>query len=282
MSKIQVVVNITDYSRQLRFNNQLFLWLDPSETILSVKKTVILEGQKMGWIFSKDFHKCLECVSVNNGQNHSSPNDKVKLQKFNTTNNTLYLDMRFPQRLICLELHPQNKKFCFDNTMSILKCMNFIKNETGLNYKNFSFNGNPIKTDTVDMDRFFNSNQLNIIETEIKPNINEQKSSESSENLEFGTIYLIRTREFKNINKNIFKIGKTGNDISKRLGSYGKGGQVFFSIAVKISELDSVERDLIEIFSKKFSQRTEIGTEYFEGNFKDMINNIYTICLSKL
>jgi hypothetical protein len=164
---------------------------------------------KNGLDFSKDFHKCLECVSVNDGQIHSSPNDKVKLQKFKTINNTLYLDMRFPQRLICLELHPQNKKFCFDSTMSILKCMNIIKNKTGLNYKNFSFNGNPIKTDMLDMDRFFNSNQLNIIETEIKANINEQKSSESSENLDFGTIYLMRTREFKNINKNIFKIGKT-------------------------------------------------------------------------
>jgi hypothetical protein len=34
-------------------------------------------------------------------------------------------------------------------------------------------------------------------------------------------------------------------------------------------------KKLIELFNTKYIKRTDIGNEYFEGNYKNMINDIY-------
>lgn len=115
---------------------------------------------------------------------------------------------------------------------------------------------------------------------EPKDNVSIQSQKKKEEI--FGTIYLIRTREFKNADKNIFKIGKTKNEPNKRLGNYGKGCELICAFAIKNECIDLGERVLIDIFKAKFLQKIEIGTEWFEGDLIEMCSTISEFCLGKL
>lgn len=88
----------------------------------------------------------------------------------------------------------------------------------------------------------------------------------------FQYIYVIQTREFVASNKNIFKIGKTGQPIQKRHNQYPKGSVLLF--VIPCVDCSALERTIINIFKEKFIQRRDLGTEYFEGNLQSMIVEI--------
>ena len=93
---------------------------------------------------------------------------------------------------------------------------------------------------------------------------------------------MIRTREYVDKNESVFKIGKTENELGLRLGQYGKGGEVIFSIAGDAKKILGYEQQLINIFKSKFIQKLEIGTEYFEGDMKKMVKCIYECMFNQL
>ena len=90
---------------------------------------------------------------------------------------------------------------------------------------------------------------------------------------ELGYIYLIHEREFVNSYQDIYKIGKTRKENNKRFISYPKGSVLLFQIIC--TDCDNVEKELIDIFKDKFVQRKDIGTEYFQGDYQEMIDIIY-------
>ena len=85
-------------------------------------------------------------------------------------------------------------------------------------------------------------------------------------------IYLLKEREFVVNNLNIYKLGKSKQENTKRIKSYPKGSSLF--IQVICLDCDKTEILLLNLFNKKFIDRPDIGKEYFEGNFKDMIKII--------
>jgi hypothetical protein len=86
-------------------------------------------------------------------------------------------------------------------------------------------------------------------------------------------IYLLREREFINNNQDVYKIGRTHQELTKRFNKYPKGSQLILHIAC----LDSIkaEGELLKKFRAKFIQRTDIGSEYFEGSVEEMKDLIY-------
>lgn len=89
-----------------------------------------------------------------------------------------------------------------------------------------------------------------------------------------GIIYLIYVREFLLQNIPIYKIGKT-EDICSRIKQYPKGSVLVYSCYS--DNIKKSEDEIIELFSTKFKQRRDIGTESFEGELKEMISFIHTI-----
>lgn len=81
-------------------------------------------------------------------------------------------------------------------------------------------------------------------------------------------IYLVRTREFKNLFLPIYKIGRTTMEPNRRLAGYPKGSEVHSFINVK--DCRTLEKKLISLFVSKYNQRRDIGTEYFEGDCCEM------------
>ena len=87
-------------------------------------------------------------------------------------------------------------------------------------------------------------------------------------------VYILIEREFIKCKESVYKIGRT-KDIRKRFQAYPKGSKLLVSSIVPDSKF--VENQIIKTFKQKFKQRTDIGTEYFEGMFVEMQNEFNNI-----
>lgn len=93
-------------------------------------------------------------------------------------------------------------------------------------------------------------------------------------------IYLLREREFVNLNAPVFKLGRTVNCMN-RMNQYPKGSEIYLIVPVDNSVW--YEKQLIDIFSDRYERATvnndgihSIGNEYFIGNLDEMIYIINT------
>jgi len=87
--------------------------------------------------------------------------------------------------------------------------------------------------------------------------------------------YIIQEREFVNSNKSIYKIGKTTQQIHKRMNQYPKDSKVILTLNVE--NCDEFEKNIKRIFPQKYKHRTDIGIEYFEGNVNEMIDEYISL-----
>ena len=93
-------------------------------------------------------------------------------------------------------------------------------------------------------------------------------------------IYLLQEREFLKTEENVFKVGMTTKPNYERFNQYPRGSILLFQmICVNCKNL---ETQIITSFKEKFTQRKDIGTEYFEGNYKNMIDIIYSTIKNEL
>ena len=88
-------------------------------------------------------------------------------------------------------------------------------------------------------------------------------------------IYLLQEREFIKCNENVYKIGKTMQNNSKRFGQYPKNSNLLAQLVCV--NCHKCETYIKKVFMKKYKQRKDIGTEYFEGDYNVMIDDIFTI-----
>ena len=91
-------------------------------------------------------------------------------------------------------------------------------------------------------------------------------------------IYLLQEREFIKTKENIYKIGKTTQQNNNRFKQYPKGSILLFQIIC--SNCHKIEKNLIYIFKQQFKQYNDIGREYFEGDYKLMMDLIYKFVLN--
>jgi hypothetical protein len=86
-------------------------------------------------------------------------------------------------------------------------------------------------------------------------------------------IYLLQEREFIKTKENVYKIGMTKKENCKRFNQYPKGSILLFQIIC--NNCKNIETQIIELFKEKYIQRRDIGSEYFEGSYKNMIEFMY-------
>jgi hypothetical protein len=89
-----------------------------------------------------------------------------------------------------------------------------------------------------------------------------------------GCVYLLREREFISLDQPVYKIGRAKN-VSIRFDAYPKGSEVLFTLAVQ--NMRETEKDIKDEFNKKFNNRKDIGTEYFEGSVDEMLITLKSI-----
>ena len=99
-----------------------------------------------------------------------------------------------------------------------------------------------------------------------------------------GYIYLIKLANFVQEDKNIYKIGRTGEaNMNNRLRNYDRNYKLFYSIYVE--DPVKVEKEILKKFNNEFKRYNEgdykYAKEYFEGNKDIMINIINQVCCPK-
>ena len=86
-------------------------------------------------------------------------------------------------------------------------------------------------------------------------------------------IYLLQEREFIRTNDNVYKVGMTTKENYERFRQYPKGSVLLFQMIC--NNCKNIEKLVLKIFRETFKQRKDIGNEYFEGEYKGMIDIIY-------
>lgn len=89
------------------------------------------------------------------------------------------------------------------------------------------------------------------------------------------TIYGIQVREFLDKNEPVYKWGRSKHDDLKRPKQYPKGSKLLLLLGVNDEVI--IENIIMTHFKRKFKQRKDIGTEYFEGDFADMRKTVFGI-----
>lgn len=166
-----------------------------------------------------------------------------------------------------------------------------IKDNMGLCIEDYCFNIKEIDEDLckhhVDEQKSINEVYYNLDENiniyEIKDIINIEKlmmmKKDEKTNIDvFGYLYIIKTRESIRMNEDIYKIGCT-SDIIRRYKQYPKGSKIIYTIIN--NDYKNVEKKWIKILNnnKFLINRKDMGKEYYEGDYKELINELSNIIL---
>lgn len=90
-----------------------------------------------------------------------------------------------------------------------------------------------------------------------------------------GYLYMIREREFIKTGEKIYKVGKTTQEIHKRLCKYPKNSELI--LAIKFQNCHKSETELLRVARIQLKQRRDIGLEYFEGDEHDIMKLFYQL-----
>jgi hypothetical protein len=97
-------------------------------------------------------------------------------------------------------------------------------------------------------------------------------SKSDEKNTSFGYFYIFQLREHKNLNQNVYKIGKTERDIVQRFKEYPKGSMMVYSTLV--NNCTKFETIIKNHFKTIFIHRTDCGEEYFEGDLFKILDEL--------
>ena len=87
-------------------------------------------------------------------------------------------------------------------------------------------------------------------------------------------IYLLQEREFIKTKEIVYKVGRTTKPNYQRFNQYPNGSILVFQMIC--NNCINIEKEIIQIFKDSFNQKKELGNEYFEGDYKKMIDIIYS------
>ena len=93
-------------------------------------------------------------------------------------------------------------------------------------------------------------------------------------NMIINYIYLLQEREFIKTKEHIYKVGMTKQENHERFNQYPKGSILLFQMIC--DNCKNIENKVIKLFKDKFIMRKDIGNEYFEGDYKNMMDIIYS------
>ena len=92
-------------------------------------------------------------------------------------------------------------------------------------------------------------------------------------------VYLLQEREFINLGESIYKIGRTKQLNDKRFKQYPKNSMLL--LQTFCNNCVTCENQIMNMFKQKYIHRVDIGSEYFEGNVKEMQRDIFNIVMSE-
>jgi len=80
-----------------------------------------------------------------------------------------------------------------------------------------------------------------------------------------GYIYMVRTREFKALNRPIYKVGRTSQCPDTRIGrlhKYTKGSEIYLILQCHVDDVSLIEKEILEQFCHRWDPGPD-GSEDF-------------------
>jgi len=167
----------------------------------------------------------------------------------------------------------QINQYYYGYDLDNYKLYNFIQNNFKYKtkpYNNFEYNKIIIKKPDrqLNLEKLYIIEELNIIEENKKPK-NISNNNISNDNY----IYLIQKFDV-NLNKDLYKFGKTNRHFNERIKEHGKEAKVL--IILDVDDCNSCEKNILKVLRNdtKINERNDIGTEYFYCDNKQYIINL--------
>jgi len=101
------------------------------------------------------------------------------------------------------------------------------------------------------------------------------ESQDDNLNGDIHYIYLLKPVRSVELNINVYKIGKSTQENFKRINTYDKGFKLLLQI--KCDNCHLIETQIINNFKTKYNNYDKFGTEYFEGDYKEMMKDIISL-----
>jgi hypothetical protein len=95
-----------------------------------------------------------------------------------------------------------------------------------------------------------------------------------------GYIYLVRTREFKSLNRPIYKVGRTSqcpDTRINRLHKYTKGSEIYLVIQCHVDDVARIEHDILEIFCHQWLPGPDGSEDFIIPTKQDLLHAKKTI-----
>lgn len=179
-----------------------------------------------------------------------------------------------------LERHKNNKRPCDKKTLYVCEKCGY-SNVNKLKYENHLARKTPcVRTLTItenDLNRHLDEFGSKI-KQETEEKMAEQfaalksvpKKKTVKNTIEY--IYIVQEREFVNNDEDIYKIGKTSNNIRVRMNDYPKNSALHYVTGVIDST--SIEKKAIALFDAEFINMKNIGREYYKGDLLTMMQKL--------
>jgi hypothetical protein len=89
-----------------------------------------------------------------------------------------------------------------------------------------------------------------------------------------GYIYMVRTREFKSLNRPIYKVGKTAqcpDTRITRLHKYTKGSEIYLILQCDVQDVSLIEKDILEQFCHRWDPGPDGSEDFIIPTPKDLM-----------
>jgi hypothetical protein len=95
-----------------------------------------------------------------------------------------------------------------------------------------------------------------------------------------GYIYLVRTREFKSLNRQIYKVGRTSqcpDTRISRLHKYTKGSEIYLILQCHVNDVGLIEKEILEKFCVRFDPGPDGSEDFIIPTAKELLEAKQTI-----
>ena len=89
-----------------------------------------------------------------------------------------------------------------------------------------------------------------------------------------GYIYLVRTREFKSLNRHIYKVGRTSqcpDTRITRLHKYTKGSEIYLILQCHVNDVSLIEKEILEQFCLKWDPGPDGSEDFIIPTAKELV-----------
>jgi len=95
-----------------------------------------------------------------------------------------------------------------------------------------------------------------------------------------GYIYLVRTREFKSLNRPVYKVGRTSqcpDTRINRLHKYTKGSEIYLILQCHVDDVGLIEKEILELFCHRYEPGPDGSEDFIIPTRRDLLDAKRTI-----